>query len=301
MNESAVFQDPTVGQKYRYHFDRKHFSAPRSYGEIDLYQIGRLYCHPGSRIGLHPNLTVLELTVVTGGRGTVEINGVPLPVKRGDIHLTFPGDLHSIESDVEAPLEYDFFSFWTKSGDLLSRLEETVQICKSEGISVIRDERISELVGIAIGEINQPDEWSGPMLEGIFRQIAVSVFRDIRKGAGRKALNVAPGDEICYRMMNYIDTHVYSLKNLSELAEALNYNYSYLSDLFHSVTGNTLQEYLRDRKLERAKLLIREGMPLREIAELLQYSSIYTFSRAFRDRYGISPGAYRRVESEVNI
>lgn len=293
MSEPIVFLDPTVGEKYRYHFDRAHFSAPVTYGEIDLYQIGRLYCRPGSGIGLHPNLTVLELTVVTGGRGTVGINGTSLPLKRGDIHLTFPGDLHEISSDEQNPLKYDFFSFWTKSKTLLPLLEETIQVCKAEGISVIHDQRISDLVGLAIGEISSPDEWSEQMLENMFRQIVLSVFRNIRKGTNRKPLSVAPGDEMCYRMMNYIDTHVYSLKNLSELAEAMNYNYSYLSDLFRSVTGNTLQNYLRDRKLERACLLIRGGMPLRDVAELLQYSSIYTFSRAFRDCYGVSPGQYR--------
>ena len=293
MCEKNVFQDPTAGKQYRYHFDRAHFSVPLSFGEIDLYQIGRLYCNPKDSVGLHANLTVLELTVVSGGRGIVEINGKTIPVKRGDVHLTFPGDLHSIVSDGEQPLEYDFCSLWSTNAELLSQLEETVQLCKSAGISVIWDERISDLIGAAIGELNGEDEWSEDILAGIFRQILFLVFRNVNRGAGSKALTVATADELCYRMMYYIDTHVYSLKNLSELADAMNYNYSYLSDLFRSVTGGTLQEYLRDRKMERACLLIRQGVALREIAELLQYSSIYTFSRAFRDRYGMPPGVYR--------
>lgn len=290
---STEFQDPTRGQIFRYHFNRSHFSDPVAFGAVDLYQIGRLYCNPGDRIALHPNLTVLELTVVTGGVGTVEINGERVTVRRGDIHLTFPGDLHSIDSDGSAPLEYDFLSLWSRDATLLPLLEETVQICKSAGVSVLRDERVSELVGIAIGEVNSADEWSDPILEGIFRQILYSVFRNVRKGAGKRPLKVTAADELCFEMMNYINTHVYSLKKLTELALAMNYNYSYLSDLFRSVTGTTLQNYLRDRKLERAKLLIRDGMPLRDVAELLQYSSVYAFNRAFRDRYGEPPGRYR--------
>jgi len=269
-------------------------SHPLTFGEVDLYQIGRLYCSGGDRIGLHPNRNVIELTVVNGGSGWAEINGVSTELRRGDIHLTFPGDLHDIRSDSQNPLEYDFFSFWTGSATLLPLLEQTVQLCKSAGISLIRDERIGDLLGLAIGEMNTPDEWSESMLTGILCQIVFSVIRGVARGGGARPLSVDASGELCFRMMYYMDTHIYSLKNLSELATAMNYNYSYLSDLFHSVTGNTLQNYLRDRKMERASLLIREGVPLREVAELLQYSSIYTFSRAFRDRYGISPGAYRR-------
>lgn len=296
MNTTVDFRDPTEGKTYRYHFDRAHFSTPRSFGKVDLYQIGRLYCNPEDSIALHPNLTVLELTAVTGGVGTVEINGKTIPVKRGDIQLTFPGDLHAIFSDAKNPLEYDFCALWSSEPALHSLLEQTVQLCKAAGVSVIRDERIRDLIGVAIGELSGEDEWSNAALEGIFLQILSLIFRNVHRGAGSKALTVAAADELCYRMRNYIDTHIYSMKNLSEMADAMNYNYSYLSELFRAVTGGTLQEYHRDRKMERACLLIREGgHSLEQIAELLQYSSIYTFNRAFRDRYGMPPGAYRRA------
>lgn len=282
-----------VARKYRYRTDHSYISSPASYGEVDLYQIGRLYCEGGTEIALHPHLTWIELTVITAGRGQAETNGARVNLRQGDIHLSFPGDLHGITSDPSAPLEYDFFSFWSKDPELLALLEETVAICKTEGMNLFRDQRISDLVSAGIGESNAADEWSEKLLESILKQIVYSLIRRVHNHAAPSAA-VSSADEMCYQMMRYMDTHVYSLKNLSQMAEAMNYNYSYLSDLFRSVTGNTLQQYLRDRKLERAQLLIREGVPLEQIAELLQYSSIYTFSRAFKDRYGIPPGQYRK-------
>ncbi len=281
-------------ENHRYHFDRNNIQNPQSFGEIDLYQIGRLYFNPEDRVLLHANITVLELTSVLGGEGRAEINGTSIPIKQGDIQLTFPGDMHEILPNKDNPLKFDFCALWSEDEMIRPLLEETVQLCKESGISVIRDQRISDLIGNAIGEMSCPDRWSDAVMAGMLRQILFLVFRAVRVGSVRKNLTVSPPDELCYSMMNYIDTHIYSLKSLSELGEVLNYNYSYLSDLFRSVTGNTLQNYLRERRLERAKLLIDEGYPFRRIAEMLQYGSVYSFHRAFRERYGIPPGEYRK-------
>jgi AraC-like DNA-binding protein len=92
------------------------------------------------------------------------------------------------------------------------------------------------------------------------------------------------------------------MTSLEELAVATNYNYSYLSSLFHKTTSGTLTDYYRRRRLETARLLIGENeLNMTEIAALLHYSSIYTFSRAFRDQYGTSPTQYKKnlQESEA--
>ena len=90
--------------------------------------------------------------------------------------------------------------------------------------------------------------------------------------------------------MNYIDTHIYSLCNLCELTEKFKYNYSYLSSLFKKTTNKTLAEYFRNRKLETAKaLVIEKNKKIGEIAEMLNYSSTFAFSKAFKEKYGVSP------------
>ena len=73
------------------------------------------------------------------------------------------------------------------------------------------------------------------------------------------------------------------------------HNYSYLSSLFRKVTSGTLSDYYRNSRLETARLLILEDqLNISQIADLLHYSSIYTFSRAFKDQYGLSPEQYRK-------
>ena len=92
-----------------------------------------------------------------------------------------------------------------------------------------------------------------------------------------------------------MDTHIYSLKSLKELEDFADYSYGYLSALFKRTTGNSLSDYYRERKLEAARILITENrIKATEISEMLGYSSVYAFSKAFTKRFGLSPRDYRK-------
>ena len=95
--------------------------------------------------------------------------------------------------------------------------------------------------------------------------------------------------------MNYIDTHLYAITNLESIAETMNYNYSYLSALFKKSTGYTLFSYYHKKRLDVARQLILENtLKMTEIAEILNYSSLYAFSRAFKAAYGVAPKQYAK-------
>ena len=82
--------------------------------------------------------------------------------------------------------------------------------------------------------------------------------------------------------MKYINQNLLSIKSLSILEEAFSYNYSYISDLFSKTTGQTIVEYFGDKRMEKAKEYIKEGkLSINEIAEKLNYSSVYSFSKSF--------------------
>ena len=54
--------------------------------------------------------------------------------------------------------------------------------------------------------------------------------------------------------------------------------------------GITLLDYYRQRKLKTARLLLsEEGATVSKVVALLGYSSLYTFSRAFKEMYGVAP------------
>ncbi len=280
----------------RYHLDKRFFSNPPVYGPIRLYQIGRLYCTRDTVIKKHPHIYWFELTLVTGGKGTIITNDVPIPVQQGDIYLSFPSDFHAIQTDPIDHLEYDFFAFGTDRADLSEDLYEIIENHRNPEDRIIRSDSLRSLIGNAIAELDREDRYSKELLDSIFTQIPIHLIRCFqKKGEQESPFGVSEPEILCYRLMNYIDTHIYTMTSLEELAKITNYNYSYLSALFRKVTSSTLTEYYRSRRLETAKILLDENrISITKIAEILNYSSIYTFSRAFKDKYGQSPEQYRK-------
>ena len=79
------------------------------------------------------------------------------------------------------------------------------------------------------------------------------------------------------------------------LAEAMHYEYNYLSNLFSSVEGITLEQYIIRQKIERAKeLLFYDELNLSEIADRLGYSSVAHLSAQFKKVTGLTPSEMKK-------
>ncbi len=283
-----------------YHLDKKYFYRPLRFGDFLLYQIGRAFANGKTVVDSHIQPDLFELTVITKGKGRIYTNSIGASVERGDIYLSFPCDIHKIESDVDDPLQFDFIAFTCDSSDLRDELEKIMENHLPPASRVVRDERINSLLGHALAEIMSENEYSEELLSAIFKQLTIYLvrcFKDL-KGANKLGPNDR-SEALCYRIMNYIDTHIYSLNKLDDLADVTGYSYSYLSALFKKHTSNTLSFYFREKKLDVARLLIEENRKkITEISELLRYSSVYAFSKAFSARFGLSPRAYQRTNAK---
>ena len=235
-----------------------------------------------------------ELTVVIGGEGIVKTNGVPAEVKKGDIYLSYPGDFHEIISSEKCPLKYDFFSFNTKNVKLKKELKSIVENVCGYDERVFRDEQINNIVANAIAELSSKQKYHEEILSSMFEQIIFYVVRNFSIDVPvQKKKHTVSADELCFQIMHYIDTNIYSNENLLELSVRFNYNYSYLSDLFKKNTGNTISDYYHTRRLDAARMLINEKkLRVTQIAEMLNYSSLYSFSKAFKNKFGASPREY---------
>ena len=85
--------------------------------------------------------------------------------------------------------------------------------------------------------------------------------------------------------------------NFSEvLSKALHKDYSYLSSLFSEVEGVTIEKYVINQKIEKAKeLIIYNELNLGEIAFQLGYSSVAHLSNQFKKLTGLTPSHFRQV------
>ena len=282
-----------------FHIDKNYIQTPLTYGDFSLYQIGRLYCSENAEIGDHPHFNWFELTVICDGEGFVYANQKGVAVRKGDIFLSFPCDIHRIVSSAHAPLHYDFCSFNTESEELKAELEKITTRFSSAQDRVFRNETIRYLVSDAIVEMNEEQKYRDQIMANMLHSILIYLIRAFLSGKERKSpRNVSQNDMLCYRIMNYIDTHIYTMENLEDLGDLMNYNYSYLSGLFRRTTSESLRDYYRKRKLCIAQSLLAENkLTVTEIATLLNYSSVYAFSRSFKKYFGSSPKCACRTGS----
>lgn len=87
--------------------------------------------------------------------------------------------------------------------------------------------------------------------------------------------------------------------NLSSLlTDKLPYEYAYLSRLFSSVEGVTLERYRLKQKIEKAKeLLCYDELTLSEIAYKLHYSSVAHLSAQFKKETGMTPTTFKKEQN----
>jgi AraC-like DNA-binding protein len=82
---------------------------------------------------------------------------------------------------------------------------------------------------------------------------------------------------------------------ISELSRSLNLERTYFSALFKEKTGKSPQTYLTELRLSRgAELITRYGLSPTEASGAVGYSDLFSFSRMFKRRYGISPTEYKQ-------
>jgi AraC-like DNA-binding protein len=83
--------------------------------------------------------------------------------------------------------------------------------------------------------------------------------------------------------------------NFSEyLSRQLDYDYTYLSNLFSEVSGVTIEHFIIKQKIERVKeLLVYNELNLSEIAWKLNYSSVQHLSGQFKKITGLTPTFFK--------
>ena len=88
--------------------------------------------------------------------------------------------------------------------------------------------------------------------------------------------------------------------NYSEfISEKLNYDYTYLSNIFSEVRGITIQQFIIINKIERVKeLLLYDELNLTEISYKLHYSSVAHLSNQFKKVTGLSPSFFKQLKQK---
>jgi len=88
--------------------------------------------------------------------------------------------------------------------------------------------------------------------------------------------------------------------NLSDyLSEKLNYDYTYLANLFSEVKGTSIEQFYLAHKIEKVKeLLVYDELNITQIAWKLHYSSVAHLSNQFKKMTGLTPTHFKSLKSQ---
>jgi len=117
----------------------------------------------------------------------------------------------------------------------------------------------------------------------------------------KRAMLVEKIKNLIIEMVHYTD-EMPKIKNSNYISEKLNFDYTYLANLFSEATGTTIEHFIIAHKIERAKeLLIYDELNLTEISYMLNYSSVAHLSNQFKKITGLTPTFFKQLKSHKRI
>lgn len=89
------------------------------------------------------------------------------------------------------------------------------------------------------------------------------------------------------------------LKLSAYISQQLHHEYTYLSSLFSSIEGRTIEHYFIEQRIEKVKeLLVYNEMSLSDIAFEMDYSSVAHLSNQFKKTTGLTPSYFKKMGSD---
>ena len=117
----------------------------------------------------------------------------------------------------------------------------------------------------------------------------------------KKAMLIEKIKTIIIEMIHYGD-ELPKMNFSIYLADKLQMDYTYLSNLFSEVKGTTIEHFIIAHKIERVKeLLVYNELTISEIAWKLQYSSVAHLSNQFKKVTGLTPSYFKKMKTKRMI
>lgn len=285
-----------------FHFDNDFWGQPLRCGFLDLYQIGEMCCEHGFVIEEHEQ-SVYEVTYIITGSCDAYVDDEKVRLTEGDVMVSSMGHTHSIVADAGDILRFTYIGFRFHedacTGDIATLKENYDRVAYT--VAKDRNDILLPFMR-AMGEFYSKTAFSDALIRNYCEQIVILAIRDSikkRELIPERKLTGGAVNAAVYSVIRYIEENLTEVDNIREMAAELGYNYTYLSHFFKDKTGITLQKYIAQKKIERARQMLRYGgLTSTQVAAELGYESVQSFSKAFRRVMGSTPTQYLEMERE---
>ncbi len=245
----------------------------------------------------------MEIISVKKGCGTVTVDMQPYFVDAGDAIAVFPGQLHGISRRGADAFEYENIIFLP---DMLKGPGS--DLCNLSFLDPILSESIAGPIPFSSdsqegkffsSQITQLDQLCGRhpygyqlAVKGVLFQLLYAIVRHELWNERKKP---STSRDRMKQLLGYIEEHYGEKITIQQAAGFCGYSSSHFMKYFKKYTGMAFIEYLNDHRLASAgHELLNSKSSVTSIAQNCGFDNLSYFNRLFRQKYGVSPGQYRR-------
>ncbi len=256
-------------------FDTKNYS---------VYQIGDTYYLYGGTIPQHKQAFTFEFTFVENGNALIYTNNTPCSVKKGDIFISLKDELHKIVAN--DTFRFSYFAIDVKPKSRFFKLSQHLfKQFSNPNLKSIYQPRLFYLISNILTENLHPDKFSKQLIDDNITHLLINLYR----GQIPTFSNVNNDELYIYEIIKDIDINFLLYNTIGTLANKYGYTAESFALVFKKATNQSIKTYLMKIRFDHAKELLKSGKKISEVAEILNYSSPYNFSRAYKSFFGYSP------------
>ncbi len=237
-----------------------------------------------------------EIELILNGHATQRLNGVEYSLEKGDIYLLNPTDFHSVTGNGA-----EVYNIMFSEGLMSDVLLQKILSVEHNMLFRLRESEFRSAAAIIsrmLDEFEHGDAYSSVYIENLLECLFILFLRKCSIEVDREPHG--DGAEL-RRSLLFVHGHFRENPSMAAAAAVSGFNKNYFSGLFHEATGKTYKEYLNTLKLEYSKKLLLSGsLTVTEICYASGFNSLTNFLRAFKAKYGVSPGEMRKNRSCAN-
>lgn len=250
------------------------------------YQCDKMPCQENFRMHTHEQY---EFYYFMNGKGVFKIEGSCYALERGDILLMGPTESHYIELNPDHPYTRltvhflpEIFRGIDPSGELLKPFigREGGRFNRYRAQDFATDAYQVFIKNILTDTGNGRLQILSNLLP-LLNEISIA-FRS--KAAGEFE------DSLDHQVVRFINRNLTREMTLDGICREFYISKAQLCRMFKAATGSTVWEYITEKRLVNARRQIQEGLPPTKVCEEWGFHDYSTFYRAFRKKYGVSPG-----------
>ena len=247
----------------------------------DIYpiQYGEQECRPSYSFGPCARSNFL-IHYVYEGKGILQTEKGVFNVGKGQMFLIFPYQSAYYKADADEPWLYRWIEF---NGSMAEHIAAGASIDENNPVFTDTDNQLGESLEVLVK--------GGEMSFGLLMQKFWAVLSAL-KAFEADAYDKSPVH--IKKAENYIKINMHKKITVTDIAEYIGIDRSYLSRLFAKYCQKSPQEYILSLKMNTAlRYLADTNMSVSEVAQSVGYSDIRIFYKVFKKRFNCSPSQWR--------